>query len=180
MLSASSLFSQENLLLWHEHEALTWADFRGVVPPNMPMKAMTSSGPQLQSGYKKQGQTITLQFEVTTTFSPNESWVVDDARVRSILLPHEQLHFDVEELFSRKLRKALQEYQYTANFLNEYTNVYYQLTAERDAYQAQYDLETNHSKIEEKQIEWNQKIREDLASFSKYTQLTFEVEFTLQ
>jgi len=40
------------------------------------------------------------------------------------LLNHEQRHFDIAEIFARKLRKELEEYTFNKNNLKEIENLY--------------------------------------------------------
>lgn len=94
-------------------------------------------------------------------------------------LQHEQGHFDITEIYSRKLRKKLSDYTFKkkslkANFMKFYNGNAALLDAEHDLY----DKETDHHRIEEKQKEWDKKIAEQLKELEAYkeTNLTLKVK----
>lgn len=73
---------------------------------------------------------------------------------------HEQLHFEIVELFARKFRKVILETKFKRNgkkFQNEFLQIYNRIDKEKDAYQSLYDQETNFSRNELKQKEWLEK-----------------------
>ncbi len=111
--------------------------------------------------------------EIYVRFFCEKSWwnpeyknseVVDD------VLEHEQLHFDICELFGRKLYKEIIVLQ-NSNRLNEkYINrLYDRIEKEYSAYQDKYDEETNHSINRTEQANWNRKIKKELARLSIYS-----------
>ncbi|MEP3571107.1 MAG: DUF922 domain-containing protein, partial [Flavobacteriaceae bacterium] len=102
-----------------------------------------------------------LDFEVNAYFYPNESWykpkICDD-----IILSHEQLHFDISELFARKMRAKLKRTSFSDNVKAEIRKIYRETLKELKDFQELYDWETNFSRNTEKQLEWNKKIAEAL------------------
>ena len=50
----------------------------------------------------------TLDIEIVAEFYPNSSWVKPNRKLAS-LLKHEQGHFDITELYVRKMRKAIRD-----------------------------------------------------------------------
>ena len=66
----------------------------------------------------------------------------------------------------------MSEYVFNKNtFKDDLKAIYMTLTAEKDAFQNQYDEETNHSINKEKQVEWLKKIEgllKELTAFSNY------------
>jgi hypothetical protein len=87
-------------LEWAPGRQLTWADFRGPTPGG------TAAGSGSCVGFEVswECESVTLVFDVRAVFDPTQSWVragsADDA-----LLNHERRHFDLTELFARRLRK---------------------------------------------------------------------------
>ena len=85
---------------------------------------------------------------------------------------HEQGHFDIAEIFARRLNKQMSEYVFNKNtFKDDLKKIYMSLTSEKDSFQNRYDEETNHSINKEKQSEWLKKIEgflKELKAFSNY------------
>jgi transcriptional regulator with XRE-family HTH domain len=87
----------------------------------------------------------------------------------SSLLIHEQTHFDIAELYSRKLKKIFSQYLLKKNLsLEEAQAIYSQIKNDYKKISEQYDLETDYSKNIEAQLQWNKKIRDDLITLAKY------------
>lgn len=169
-------FSQtEDEIIWQEGELLVWNDFQGKQWAGATMQAVTAAGPSsIISGEQSNG-IVTVHLTLNTVFSKTQSWTVNTSSDE--LLAHEQLHFDIAELYTRKMRKALQEYKFTNDFQNELDKVTDDVIAKRKAYQELYDEETNHSNNEEAQLEWNQKIKDELAQLADYQEPSFSVSF---
>lgn len=91
-------------------------------------------------------------------------------------LKHEQKHFDIFEIFSRKLRMDMYNYiksnyeengfEITKEYFEQLSNQYYQLA---DSMGDQYDDETQHSVNIEKQVYWNMKIALMLDDLKEYS-----------
>jgi hypothetical protein len=98
-----------------------------------------------------------------------ESWSKD--KKSNSLLKHEQLHFDIAELTTRKLRQAYSTHvsydiEATSLFIDSVFNRYSKI--EFDSINALYDTETNHGIIETKQKVWETKITSELKKLEKY------------
>ncbi|SNY99390.1 DUF922 domain-containing protein [Flagellimonas pacifica] len=156
-------FSQEieEGVLWSPELRLTWSDFRGKVPPASVPAATTASGISYKYSANLIHHEVELDFEVNAFFYPNESWykpeVCDD-----LILSHEQLHFDISELFARKMRDKLERTSFSDNVKAEIRKIYREILEELQKFQEQYDWETNFSRNAQKQLEWNKKIAEAL------------------
>ena len=81
----------------------------------------------------------------------------------SYLLKHEQLHFDIAELFCRKINLKFRELQ-SNNIKNfdTYQNAYSSLWNECRKYQKEYDFETYHGFFKDTNNEWILKIKSEL------------------
>lgn len=104
---------------------------------------------------------------ITCYFSPSRSWTkVKDS---DHLLAHEQLHFDITELYTRKLRKLISEMEGDCERASRSLQKVYDRNYEALAkYQAQYDRETKHSIIEEEQLRWEKKVQEELKALEAF------------
>ncbi len=167
ILSVLLLFiaGEASFIEWNAARKLNWNDFKSAPDPNSPNAALTNTAINIEFGYDKSG----FQYSIKCSFDKTLSWVrvKDDA-----VLAHEQGHFDIAELYARKLNKALKGYRFNANSVANDVNKIYNdmMTAHRDA-QEVYDHETDYSRNKIKQEEWLKKIAadlKDLESFAGY------------
>jgi hypothetical protein len=93
--------TSSNRIEWKEDQALNWESFKGKVPIESSLVAETNSGIHL--GYTCTGET--MDWNIYAYFDQELSWRKPHA-TKAILL-HENLHFDISELYARKLRKRL-------------------------------------------------------------------------
>lgn len=61
---------------------------------------------------EQRGSEVRVVVDVYAYFSPRQSWYHKDM-ADDHLLSHEQLHFDITELYARKLRKKIATYSFT-------------------------------------------------------------------
>lgn len=161
-------------LYWSKDKLLTWEDFKGKPIKSSPHAANTDSGFELQYSYKSSDHF--LVFELQTKFIKNKSWVKPDKKSED-LLKHEQGHFDISEIYTRKFKKnSIEEKFNEKNFRQKVSEINEKNKNEQNKYQDLYDKETDHSKNEQKQIDWNIKIAKDLKELEKYNESHFTVE----
>jgi hypothetical protein len=146
---------------WNPNIRLTWADFKGKVPPAAEPAATTASGISYTYSANLLHHEVHLDYEVNAYFYPNESWYRPTLCDENTL-SHEQLHFDISELFARKMRDRLERTSFSDDVKAEIRKIYKEILQELQDYQDQYDWETNFSRNREKQLEWNQKIAKAL------------------
>jgi predicted secreted Zn-dependent protease len=88
------------------------------------------------------------------------------------ILAHEQGHFDITEVYARKLNEALSEYKFNPeSFKQDISDIYQKIVDEKEAAQEAYDDETDHSRHRKIQLEWLDKIHgqlEETEPFSNY------------
>lgn len=169
LLFIASLFVQEEpTISWNEFRKVTWEDFRSAPKPRADVIAVTASG--LSFGYsttRYAGGRIEYDFEVTAHFYPDRSWYIKED-VTSMTLAHERLHFDITELHARKFRQRVSNKRFTRNIDREMEVINNDIHDELRAMQRQYDSETSHSRIHEKQIEWQLYVEEELRKLDRY------------
>ena len=149
-------------LLWNEFYKLQWDDFQGEPDKNSLGDAGTAV--QIKATpflVKKQ-----IRYDVDAFFNRKKSW----ARDRSpALLAHEQLHFDIAELYARKIRKKIRSLQERGvRDIKIYNAAIQELLLESNAVDEQYDLETLHGAMSRKQAAWSVRIKEQLAALKNY------------
>ncbi len=160
-------FSQEieESYVWDSKTKLTWNDFKGVIPPDSAPAATTASGISYKYSANLLHHEVQLDFEVTAFFYPNESWYKPSV-CNDLILSHEQLHFDISELFARKMRKRLNETSFSDNVKSEIRAIYKETLKELSDFQDRYDWETSFSRNREQQLRWNAQITEALANIN--------------
>jgi hypothetical protein len=148
-------------LPWETSRKLTWDDFKGPIPLDAVPAATTASGISYEYSANLIHHEVELDFEVTAFFYPNESWYkpnLCDAHI----LQHEQLHFDISEVFARRMRMKLRNTSFTENVKSEIRKIYRETLKELEDLQDKYDWETNFSRNAEAQSRWNARIKEAL------------------
>lgn len=155
----------DETIRWSSDKKLTWNDYKG--KPERGTDAAASTATYLGIDYKmnKEG----FSYTITSSFSKKKSWGLHKT---AYILAHEQGHFDIAEVFARKLNKKMSSYVFNKNtYEKELGKIYKDILEEKQALQNKYDDETNHSINKEKQTEWLKKIEkmlEELDAFKHY------------
>ena len=147
-----SLFQSTPLIEWNQERKLSWADFKGKPDINTSKAALTYCSIHAQFGYDEKS----LEYNITCRFDGNKSW----GRIKNdYILSHEQRHFDLTEVYARKLHKELKEYRFSRNTVGDDINrIYQSVVTDLAKVQQQYDLETDHSRNYPGQLQWNNRI----------------------
>jgi Bacterial protein of unknown function (DUF922) len=161
--SAVGQGKNEELIPWKENQKLAWVDYKGRVQAGTDAAASTATYLGIEYNFNKNG----FGYKITCSFSKTKSWGLHKT---DYILSHEQGHFDIAEIFARKLNKQMSEYVFDKNtYKDDLKNLYMKLTTEKDAFQNEYDRETNHSINKEKQAEWIKKIEEELKTLRNFS-----------
>jgi hypothetical protein len=152
---------EDQVILWSPTKKLTWSDFKGRPSNISGAAAITASG--ISYSFSAQGtkDKMELDFKVETHFYPNNSWYKPKL-ANPIILGHEQLHFDISEVYARKFRQILAKTKFTGNAKSEVKSIYRNILLELNDYQKQYDSETNFSRDTVQQLIWNKRIKKAL------------------
>jgi hypothetical protein len=163
-----NLLSQDtdSLKCWSSNDRLKWSDFRGKRPEEGDLSNLSAF-----TGYKfiiiPLKRDALLDYRVKMIFKKYESWKIDTT---GYLLKHEQLHFDIGELYARKIRRAIQGVldRIPNPTENDFRLVIRKLYAENADMQDAYDNDTYHGIIKESQTKWERKIELELKTLDKY------------
>ena len=160
----------EEKIFWDTSAPLKWENFEGVPNPDNSFHANANSGISYSWSFKSSGKEVNFAYEVQSFFLPKGSWV-KPGKTSAELLAHEQLHFDITELYARKLRKKLKEFDpEKVKDIKQYLRDLYQtLETERKVMQEKYDLETGHSQQESRQQEWQKKVQAEMAALKEFS-----------
>jgi hypothetical protein len=151
-------YAQENFVTWTNKKQLEWSDFSGPVKDSSHFDAESFAEVRFTYTFNSLQD---FHFDVTATFNKNTSWYKKEAQ-SPLLLKHEQLHFDIAELFAKKLKAEFESFPYTENFRKEIADLFEKKKLQYHLMQDKYDQETSHSLNLEKQRLWEFAIRDEL------------------
>lgn len=154
---------------YKNHPKLSWEDFmeRPISEYTAKYAASVSTGLDLKWDYNIDNAQQNFSYTVKACLYPSSSWVFAHKK-DSMLLAHEQLHYDITELHARKLRKLISEYELGRNIRKDLKSIYQSVESARNEMQNDYDKETTHSRDTVKQHLWNAKIDTLLYKFNRY------------
>jgi hypothetical protein len=152
----------EEFIPWTITRRLEWEDF--LCAPKNNTDAVASTSTSLGIAYQvEDGQ---LTYSISCNFSKHKSWGLLKTEY---ILSHEQGHFDITEIFARKLYKALSEYQFNRRtYRKDVNDIYKAIVEEKENMQADYDGESDHSRNRRIQYDWLQKIDQMLDETAPY------------
>lgn len=152
----------EEVLRWSATRKLTWADYKASPDPDSDAAASTTTYLSIEYNISSSR----FNYSIESRFSKDRSW---GKHKSAYILSHEQGHFDIAEVFARKLHKKMSEYRFNSKtYQKELKKIYEEVTDEKEEVQNAYDRETKHSINKEKQAEWLKKIQEMLDEYADY------------
>jgi hypothetical protein len=165
LLAIPAIFGQdkdEELISWKEGERLTWKDYKA--RPESGSGAAASTATYLSISYN-----ITSNgfgYKILSQFSKTKSWGLYKT---DYILSHEQGHFDIAEIFARKLNKEMSLYQFNKHtYQKDLQKIYNSILEEKEEMQNEYDRQTRHSVDKDQQASWLQYIKNQLTEYKDY------------
>ena len=158
-----------NRIAWEKDYQLDWNDFKGKAQTSSALDAYTMLGISLEVIGQKDGK---VDMGVFGYFEKNKSWVKSGEKTDH-LLSHERKHFDLCEVYRRKLIKKLEakkSYDYDT-FSDDVGKMFNDNFEAYTKEQERYDEETHHSQRKEDQIKWNKFITKELLRLKKYDKI---------
>lgn len=156
--------SNEELVSWTPKK-LTWSDYKASPDPQSDAAASTTTYLGIEYNIHENH----FEYKINSRFSKSRSWGLYKTEY---ILSHEQGHFDIAEIFARKLNKEMSEYVFDhRTFKQDLNRIYQDVLDEKERMQNDYDEETNHSINKEKQAQWLKRIKnmlEEYADWSNY------------
>ena len=162
-----ALTAHAQTIKWAEGDRLTWSDFKGRPNDNSPYFALTQAGITYSYTVNYSDNNYALDFKIGCEFDKRLSWSIKEKQTPT-LLQHEQLHFDINELFARKLAAILKAKTYSANYKQEVSEVFAGIIDQIKEMQEKYDIETRHSMNREKQAEWEAVVKNEISKLPSY------------
>lgn len=153
---------QERYMKWNAKKPLSWNDYEGKPDPYSDAAASTSTLLTISYRMSSAGFSYTIQ----SYFSKTKSWGLHKT---PYILSHEQGHFDIAEIYARKLHKEMSEYKFNKRtYQKDFQKIYEKVTEEKSEMQNRYDKETNHSINKKKQADWLIKIESLLEEYEPW------------
>jgi hypothetical protein len=154
-------------IVWSATRRLTIADYLARPRPGDPLAASTSSDIKANAACRD----FVFNGTVQATFDPNTSWFRNPQKATDALMRHEQLHFDITEVYARIMRQKLAVFA-TKVDCNKLQPAFNNLTkgvyGEWDREQNRYDQETNHGLNAVRQAAWEQQTQARLESLKAF------------
>ncbi len=146
---------------WKDHSKLSWDDFKGPVDvTDDESAAATHCG----LGFKVDPVPGSDKPKVTVynAFYANRSWVRPDGKLTSIL-DHEQGHFDLCEIYTRKLKRQIDNFDFNVTDVRgALVKLFTAVNAEYEQCQQVYESETTHGTNIPVQRNWQNRISREL------------------
>jgi len=159
-------YSQKNTIVWKADQKLEWSFFAGVAQSGSHHHALTASGVSIDM---QQSSDDSVSITIEANFYPKKSWL-KNRKGSDHLLNHEQRHFDIAEIYRRRLVKSIytSDLLKSKNITKDLDDMYMANDKALRKYQNKYDDETKHSQRKGRQEEWNELIDNQLAELEEY------------
>lgn len=168
-LVSTTWAAPDNTISWSATRPLKWSDFQGREAEH-DFYAYTAY--TITYKMSADGNTGKVETEVRCIFRKGDSWKTPDGKDDPEILKHEQLHFDIGELYARLIRKDISGYlathAYSKRTDKDLKDIFQTRLDECRRYQRLYDEETDHSTRAVPQTQWNEKVARRLAALSDY------------
>lgn len=156
VLSLLSVYSEDEYIEWNPFYQLHWNDFRGEPAPG----AAGDAGAVVKIQAKPYRVKNEVFYDVKALFNRDRSWVRDGS---DLLLEHERLHFDLAELYARKVRQRIEQLKHNrVKDIGVFNAEIRKLLDESNDVDIRYDVETLHGAMSRRQKEWNLYVHSEL------------------
>lgn len=146
------------IICWEHPNLLQWNDFEGEIPN----RTLNAAETHVLIRYKIISKKSVI---VECCMDRTKSWVNLNSATDSLLI-HEQYHFNLAEIYARKIRREMSNLD-TLSISNT-KEIYEKWLQLHWSEQARYDKETNFSKNRQKQQEWQNHMEKELEELAKF------------
>jgi hypothetical protein len=152
----------EDMIAWSASRRLTWNDYKASPDPASDAAASTTTFLTISYNISSSD----FSYKIESKFSKFRSWGLFKT---SYILSHEQGHFDIAEIFARKLHMRMMQYHFDRHtYQKDLKKIYQEILDEKAEMQEAYDEDTNHSINRDKQYEWLKRIEKMLKDYEDY------------
>ncbi|WP_434035765.1 DUF922 domain-containing protein [Formosa sp. 4Alg 33] len=155
----------DDAIIWTKDRRLKLTDFQAEVDTTTSKKALTGANIIIVPNSYKNG---IYTYQVFAKFHKDLSWINTTS---AYILNHEQLHFDIAELYARKMRRDIQKIKKTTGKVlqSDYRRIHKSLFRSYIYFQKQYDTQTQYSTDQEEQQRWNIIVADDLKKLENFS-----------
>jgi hypothetical protein len=160
--------SQDETIKWTKDRNLKWSDFENTLQKDSPVAALSWIGITYSAPITLNPERCFL--EIYAGFDKKKSRIWKE-KTNDHILSHEQGHFNLAEIYARKMRCYLTSNPYKIYYSDFESDLNIILKAYEDSLEIvsdKYDFETDHSQEIKKQSEWSIKIKNELKELNKY------------
>ena len=153
---------KNDTIVWQKDSLLTREDFKGKVTKQWAGCCATFL---MVTPVENEGNML---FSVQAVFQKSKSNIIQTS---DYILKHEQLHFDICELYARKLRKMMSEtdYKKVRDIQHQIQTMYNKVSMDCEKYEVKYDEDTNHGENPAKQKVWEDDVANQLKELDQYS-----------
>lgn len=163
------LQSDDPVITWTLEDKLTWDDFKA--KPNNADSAIAITASGITLGFSitqtEEKEVVSFTTDIKAHFYLEQSWY-KKARANNHLLGHEQLHFDITELFARKFRRRVSMLETSNAIRKQLKEMEKAIILELSTMQNTYDKQTDYSRNFEMQAKWASFIKLELDKLAEF------------
>src|SRR5699024_1273505 len=163
-----SVFAQDTIY-WNKQRPLSWGDFQGTPDMSKIKSAQATTGVALEFQFREdlENNTWEYKYKVNSYFLPALSWYKPND-INYYLLEHEHTHFNISELYARKLNKELSELFADDTMGYAAKKIYNRMQKEHALLQNKYDVESKHSLNIDRELQWQKMIQDSLTTYNDW------------
>ena len=156
---------KDAIIIWNKGHKLEWSDYT----PTKYSVGNDGAASDVKIKYQivKYTSNDSSDIFIYSCFNKKNSWAIVKHE-DSLGLEHERHHFDLCEIYARKLRKETGKMNF---YTDDFINLTYKTIREENKEQDLYDKETNHSLNKIKQVEWDKKIDNQLKTLDSFSNM---------
>lgn len=148
--------------LAYSDKPISWNEFQGAPDNSCQYTAMTFSGIKLKYSWSIKGGIPRARVELCPYMDLKQSWFKDEGH-NDPTLEHEQRHFDITAIVTGQFIAELKNKKFNVStFPSELKKLHEQYLKTLAEKQKEYDGDTDHGTISEKQASWNREIAAEL------------------
>lgn len=161
---------KKDTIVWQADSLLKKEDFKARSKGSNGPLGFTDAAIFIYPG-ENSGQLI---FYVEALFFKSKSYIV---KYSEYVLKHEQIHFDIAELYARKLRQKIADtdFKKVKDVRGEITRFFRQTFADFKKEEEKYDKDTQHGLNPAKQQLWNDDIQNRIKELDKYSDSAIDI-----
>jgi len=165
---AARALAQDDAIVWTATRKLTWDDFKA-----KPLRELDGARSAISHTVQIGCRGGSLQVRVLTLFHPQQSSVtyriISSGLASRVGLAHEHLHFDIAEIFARRIRGMYAELAEPCPRTDEALQALADpIFRELQAEQRRFDDQTRFGELEAKQLEWAKRIAAELDALQAF------------